>query len=64
ITTNLTYSEWDQVFLNAVTTAAAVDRVIHNCETFNIKGPSWRAEAAKKRALANKTELESDPQLD
>jgi DNA replication protein DnaC len=50
ITTNLTYSEWDQVFLNPVTTAAAVDRVIHNCETFNIKGPSWRAEAAKRRA--------------
>lgn len=64
ITTNLTYSEWDQVFLNAVTTAAAVDRVIHNCETFNIKGPSWRAEAAKKRALATKTELESTEQLD
>lgn len=49
ITTNLTYSEWEKVFLNPVTTAAAVDRIIHNCETFNIQGPSWRAEAAKKR---------------
>lgn len=47
ITTNLTYSEWDKVFLNKVSTAAAVDRVIHNCETFNIIGPSWRAETAK-----------------
>jgi DNA replication protein DnaC len=49
ITTNLTYSEWDQVFLNARTTAAAVDRVIHNCETFNIGGPTWRGLEAKKR---------------
>ena len=48
-TTNLTYSEWGKVFLNPITTAAAVDRIIHNCETFNLEGPSWRAEEAKKR---------------
>jgi len=59
ITTNLTYSEWGNVFLNPVTTAAAVDRVIHNCETFNIQGPSWRAETAKRRAQITKSELET-----
>lgn len=59
ITTNLTYSEWDKVFINSVTTAAAVDRVIHKCETFNILGPSWRAEEAKKRMLTQRrTETE------
>ncbi len=54
ITTNLAYSEWDKVFINSVTTAAAVDRIIHKCETFNILGPSWRAEEAKKRMLTSK----------
>lgn len=49
VTTNLTYSEWDKVFLNPITTAAAVDRIIHRCETFNITGPSWRAEEALRR---------------
>jgi DNA replication protein DnaC len=49
ITTNLTYSEWDQVFLNPRTTAAAVDRIVHNCETFNIEGPTWRGMTAKNR---------------
>lgn len=53
ITTNLTYSEWTEVFGNPRTTKAAVDRVIYNCETFNIKGPSWRELIATKR-LANK----------
>jgi DNA replication protein DnaC len=48
ITTNLTYSEWDKVFLNPITTAAAVDRIIHHCETFNVKGPSFRGMEAKK----------------
>jgi len=51
ITTNLPYSEWDKVFLNAVTTAAAVDRIIHNCETLNIQGSSYRAEQAKKKRV-------------
>ena len=54
ITTNLTYSEWDKVFINPVTTAAAVDRIIHKCETFNVGGDSWRAEEAKKRARSVK----------
>ena len=49
ITTNLTYSEWDKVFLDATTTAAAVDRIIHKSETFNIHAPSWRREEAEKR---------------
>lgn len=49
ITTNLTYSEWDQVFINPIMTQAAVDRIIHRCETFNIQGPSWRAEEARTR---------------
>ena len=48
-TTNLTYSEWDKVFINPLSTAAAVDRIIHKCETYNIGGPSWRAEQAKKK---------------
>jgi DNA replication protein DnaC len=48
-TTNLTFSEWDKVFGSPITTAAAVDRIIHKCETFNILGPSKRGEDAKKR---------------
>lgn len=53
ISTNLTYSEWDKVFINKLATAAAVDRIIHNCETFNIQGPSWRSQVAKARNLKN-----------
>lgn len=49
ITTNLPFSEWDKVFLSSVTTAAAVDRVIHNCETYSVMGPSWRREEAKMK---------------
>lgn len=61
ITTNLTFSEWDKVFLNPITTAAAVDRIIHHCETFNIKGPSKRAEDAKKNMGATITCVDLNP---
>lgn len=60
ITTNLTYSEWDQVFINQAMTQAAVDRIIHRCETFNIQGPSWRAEEAKTRNKKTKGKQEED----
>jgi DNA replication protein DnaC len=59
-TTNLTYSEWDKVFINPMSTAAAVDRIIHNCETFNIGGPSWRSEEAAKRQKAALTKNVTD----
>ena len=49
ITTNLPYSEWQKVFYNPVTTAAAVDRIIHHCETINIMGPSGRTTHAKEK---------------
>lgn len=49
ITTNLPFSDWGQVFVNPLNTAAAVDRIIHNCETFNLEGPSYRTVEAKKR---------------
>jgi DNA replication protein DnaC len=59
ITTNLTFSEWEQVFLDPRTTAAAVDRIIPNCETFNIGGDeSFRARMAKER-MKNKNDLTS-----
>jgi len=64
ITTNLTYSEWDKLFSNPITTAAAVDRIIHRCETFNIVGPSWRAEEAKKRQRQQKQRSSGNKKLE
>lgn len=56
LTTNLTYSEWSKVFLNPITTAAAVDRIIHHCQTFNLEGDEIQREkeAREKMKLTNK----------
>jgi DNA replication protein DnaC len=47
ITTNLVFSEWDQIFKNPMTTLAAVDRVVHHSTILDLTDTeSFRAKAA------------------
>jgi DNA replication protein DnaC len=50
ITSNLVFSQWEQIFKDPMTTAAAIDRVVHHAVVLEFRGPSWRAEEAEKRA--------------
>jgi DNA replication protein DnaC len=52
LTSNLVFSQWDRIFKDPMTTAAAIDRVIHHCVILELNGPSYRAEAAKARMPA------------
>jgi DNA replication protein DnaC len=49
ITSNLVFSEWDRIFKDPMTTAAAIDRLVHHSVIIEMTGPSIRNEAAKKR---------------
>lgn len=49
ITSNLVFSEWDKIFKDAMTTAAAIDRLVHHAVILEMTGESRRAEDAKKR---------------
>lgn len=51
ITSNLVFSEWDRIFKNPLTTAAAIDRVVHHSiiVEFGKEIPSLRAEEAARR---------------
>jgi len=47
ITTNLVFSEWDQIFKNPMTTLAAIDRVVHHSIILDLMGvESYRAKTA------------------
>ncbi len=50
ITSNLVFSEWGRIFKDPMTTAAAIDRLVHHSTILELTGPSFRAEAAKLRA--------------
>ena len=51
ITSNLVFSEWGQIFKDPLTTAAAIDRVVHHSVIveFGSDMTSYRAEEATKR---------------
>lgn len=49
ITSNLVFSEWDRIFKDPMTTAAAIDRLVHHAVILEMTGPSARADEAKKR---------------
>ena len=49
ITSNLVFSQWDRIFKNAMTTAAAIDRLVHHSVILEMTGDSYRSDSAKKR---------------
>ncbi|GMT43058.1 MAG: transposase [bacterium] len=49
ITSNLPFSKWEKIFKDPMTTAAAIDRLVHHSVIMELNAPSYRAEQAKKK---------------
>lgn len=50
ITSNLVFSEWDKIFRDPMTTACAIDRLVHHATILEMTGASYRADAAHAEA--------------
>jgi hypothetical protein len=48
ITSNLPFSKWDSIFKDPMTTAAAIDRLVHHSTIVELNLPSYRLQAAKR----------------
>lgn len=48
ITSNLPFSKWEQIFKDPMTTAAAIDRLVHHSVIFELNLSSYRLEQSKK----------------
>ena len=48
LTSNLPFSKWEQIFKDAMTTAAAIDRLVHHSVILELNIPSYRLEQARK----------------
>lgn len=59
LTSNLTFSKWDQIFKDAMTTAAAIDRLVHHSVIIELNVPSYRVETAKQRKSHEPSRAES-----
>jgi DNA replication protein DnaC len=57
VTSNLAFSQWEQIFKDPMTTAAAIDRLVHHSVIVEMNVPSYRAESAKRtRGIASPKE--------
>lgn len=56
ITSNLVFSQWDQIFKDPMTTMAAIDRVVHHSVVLDLMAvESYRAKAAGAKSKARAT---------
>lgn len=51
VTTNKSFSEWNEVFPNASCVVALIDRLVHHAEITQIVGESYRRKEAKERGV-------------
>lgn len=49
ITSNLPFSKWEKIFKDPMTTAAAIDRVVHHSVILELNIPSYRMEEAERK---------------
>jgi len=59
ITSNLPFSKWESIFKDAMTTAAAIDRLVHHSVILELNLPSYRVEQAKKSKAGGPFEVPS-----
>jgi DNA replication protein DnaC len=65
LTSNLAFSKWESIFKDPMTTAAAIDRLVHHSVILELNTASYRLEAAKRsqgtekgKKPANKRDLD------
>jgi len=49
ITSNLQFSKWESIFKDPMTTAAAIDRLVHHSVILELDVPSYRMEQAQQK---------------
>lgn len=58
ITSNLVFSKWDRIFKDPMTTAAAIDRLVHHSAVLEFDVTSYRSEEKTESADAEKRQEE------
>ena len=60
ISSNLVFSQWDRIFKDPMTTAAAIDRVVHHSVILELTGPSVRNEEAQERQTLSEAKVRAE----
>ena len=60
LTSNLPFSKWESIFKDPMTTAAAIDRLVHHSVILEFNINSYRMEQAQKRSTPKNKEDNND----
>jgi len=62
ITSNLVFSQWDKIFQDPMTTACAIDRLVHHAVILELSNKkSYRAEVAESRLANGRSSAKEEP---
>jgi len=62
VTSNLPFSEWNQIFQGERMTAALLDRLTHRCHIFEMNGESYRfRESMKSKKIRRRSPVGARP---
>ena len=65
LTSNLVFSQWDRIFKDTLTTAAAIDRVVHHSTILELTAKrSYRADSAREKNQEKKLRKGSEKKDD
>jgi DNA replication protein DnaC len=64
VTSNLVFSDWDQIFQNPMTTASAIDRVVHHSVILEFDVASYRTQGKVRRKQAKVQRRKSPTQAE
>jgi DNA replication protein DnaC len=59
ITSNLPFSKWERIFKDPMTTAAAIDRLVHHSIILELNLPSYRLEQSQMKSVKQTTKPEA-----
>ncbi len=51
LTTNKAFEQWGDIFTDAISASAILDRLVHHAQVFKINGPSYRAKHIKENKI-------------
>lgn len=61
VTSNLVLSQWDKIFKDPMTTACAIERLVHHSVILELTGKSYRTEVAQKRNAETAAQTAAEP---
>lgn len=62
LSSNLVFSQWERIFKDPMTTAAAIDRLVHHAVIVEVTGGSYRTDRARAQATGEQAESGQDKQ--